>query len=47
MFNQAAYQRECRTLARHYLKGSEKESQAFLKNYMIAYGSAAHPIANK
>jgi transposase len=31
IFSQAAYQRECRTLAKHYLKGSEKESKAFFK----------------
>jgi transposase len=31
IFSQAAYQRECRTLAKHYLKGSEKESKAFIK----------------
>ncbi|KIC73853.1 Transposase IS4 family protein [Neochlamydia sp. EPS4] len=31
IFSQAAYQRECGTLAKHYLKGSEKESKAFFK----------------
>ncbi|MBS4167328.1 hypothetical protein NEOC65_002436 [Neochlamydia sp. AcF65] len=31
IFSQAAYQRECRTLAKHYLKGSKKESKAFFK----------------
>jgi transposase len=31
IFSQAAYQRECRTLAKHYLKDSEKEAKAFIK----------------
>ncbi|KIC75059.1 hypothetical protein DB42_AQ00390 [Neochlamydia sp. EPS4] len=26
-----AYLRECRTLAKHYLKGNEKEAEAFIK----------------
>ncbi|WP_213151101.1 hypothetical protein [Neochlamydia sp. AcF95] len=31
IFSQAAYQRECPTLAKHYLKGSEKETKVFIK----------------
>ncbi|WP_349305234.1 IS1634 family transposase [Neochlamydia sp. AcF95] len=31
IFSQAAYQRECPTLAKHYLKGSEKKFKAFFK----------------
>ena len=31
IFSEAAYQRECRTLQRHYRKGSEKELKAFKK----------------
>ncbi|BBI16965.1 hypothetical protein [Neochlamydia sp. S13] len=30
IFSQAAYQRECRTLAKPYLKDSEKEAKAFI-----------------
>ncbi|MBS4166523.1 hypothetical protein NEOC65_001612 [Neochlamydia sp. AcF65] len=35
MLSQAAYPRECRTLAKHYLKGNEKEAQAFIKLHTV------------
>ena len=31
IFSEAAYKRECRTLLKHYKKGSEKESKEFEK----------------